>query len=95
MSEATPLISKSPSWVRRVVQAVITCEIGELTVEAVDRSLQRQDAVLRVLELVLVEQRRVEGGDAERARDTSVQADGLARDYWESGTCWSRFRRLD
>ena len=64
--------------VRRVVQTVKTREIGNLTVKAVDRSLQRQHAVLRILELVLVEQRRVEGGDAERARDTSVQADRLS-----------------
>jgi hypothetical protein len=57
--------------IRRVVQAVKTREIGNLTVKAVDRSLQRQHAVLRILELVLVELSRVEGGDAKRARDIS------------------------
>ena len=66
-------------WVRRVVQTVIAREIGNLPVEAVDRPLQRQHAVLRVLELVLVEHRRVERGDAERARDTAVQPDRLPR----------------
>src|SRR6202034_3202691 len=50
--------------VRRIVQAVKTREIGNLPVKAVDRSLQRQHAVLRILELVLVELRRIEGADA-------------------------------
>ena len=63
--------------IRRVVQTVKAREIGNLTVKAVDRSLQRQHAVLRILELVLVELRRIEGGNAERARDTSNQADWL------------------
>ena len=66
-------------WVGRVMQTVIAREIGNLPVEAVDRSLQRQHAVLRVLELVLVEHRRVERGHAERARDTAVQPDRLPR----------------
>ena len=35
--------------IRRVVQAVKTREIGNLAVKAVDRSLQRQHAVLRIL----------------------------------------------
>src|SRR5208282_1670142 len=67
--------------IRRIVQTVIACEIRNLPVKAVDRSLQRQHAVLRILELVLVEQRRIEGGDAKRAHDwrISEQPDGLAR----------------
>ena len=45
------------------MQIVVAGEIGQLPVEARRRSLQRQHAVLGVLGLVFVEQRRIEIGD--------------------------------
>ena len=47
------------------VNAAVAREIGELHVGAVDRALQRRDAEIVLLELILVEQRGIEIGDAE------------------------------
>ena len=46
------------------VNAAVAREIGELHVGAIDRALQRGDPVIALLELVLVEIRGIEGGDA-------------------------------
>src|ERR1700733_10913367 len=63
---------KIADGVRREVQAVVSREVGELSVEAVDRSLQRQHAPLRVFVLVLVEQSRIEVSYAKRAGNRRV-----------------------
>ena len=47
------------------MNAAISREIRELHVSAVDRALHRRNAKIVLLELVLVEQRRIEAGDAE------------------------------
>ena len=53
------------------MQIVVAGEIRQLPVEAVDRSLQRQHAVLGLLILPLVELRRIESGHAEGAGNES------------------------
>ena len=66
--------------VRHEMQEIVACEIGQLPIKAVDRTLQGEHAELGVLILVFVERRRVEIRDPERAvyRRIAVQADGLA-----------------
>ena len=66
--------------VRREMQTVIAGEISNLPVKAVDRPLQRQHAVLRILVLVLVEAGGIEIGDPVGARDRGIasKADRLA-----------------
>ena len=64
-SEATPLKTMIADRVGNEVNAAVAREIGELHVGAVDRALQRRDPEIVLLELVLVEQRGIEGGDAE------------------------------
>ena len=56
----------------REVEEVVTGEIGQLSIKAVRRPLQRQHAELSVLILVLVELRRIEIGDAECAGDRRI-----------------------
>jgi hypothetical protein len=51
------------------LQRIVAGEIGELPVEAVDRSLQRQHTLMGNFGLVLVELRRIEIGDSERGGD--------------------------
>ena len=46
------------------VNAAVAREIGELHVGAIDRALQRGDPEIALLELILVEGRGIEGGDA-------------------------------
>ena len=49
------------------VQIVVAREVRQLSVEAVDRALQRQHAVLGLLILPLIEFRRIESGHPKRA----------------------------
>ena len=63
--DATPLKMMFVDRVRSEMHRAVAVEVGQLHVGAVDRALPRRDREIRLLDLVLVQQRRIEIGDAE------------------------------